>query len=211
MNYSFPRRSVIAFGTVSMALAALAVGLLVAAMSMTTPAFATVGGPTCSVPGDYATIQAAVSVAGCTTVNVAAGSYTENVTISHSLILNGAQAGADARSPRGSESIINGGASANVTITANNVTVDGFTLNGPSSSGTAAVVMQTANTGETIQNNIINNPGRAASSTTSNTAFRKNAVNNTATSSDGFQANSTPISGLTVADNKFGGADPNVY
>jgi hypothetical protein len=71
--------------------------------------------------------------------------------------------------------------------------------------------MQTANTGETIQNNIINNPGRAASITTSNTAFRKNAVNNTATSSDGFQANTTPISGLTIADNKFGGADPNVY
>ncbi|MEO8458546.1 MAG: hypothetical protein ABI559_12135 [Chloroflexota bacterium] len=142
---------------------------------------------------------------------MAAGTYTENVTISHSLTLNGAQVGVDARSPRGSESIINGGAAANITITADNVTVDGFTLNGPSSSGTAAVVMQTANTGETIQNNIINNPGRAASITTSNTAFRKNLVNNTATASDGFQANTNPISGLTIADNTFGGADPNVY
>jgi hypothetical protein len=113
MNDSISRRPLIAFG---IALAAVAVWLLVAALPSTTPAFATVGGPTCSVPGDYATIQAAVSVAGCTTVNVAAGTYTENVTISHSLILNGAQAEADARSPRGAESIINGGASANITI-----------------------------------------------------------------------------------------------
>jgi hypothetical protein len=71
--------------------------------------------------------------------------------------------------------------------------------------------MQTGNLGETIQNNVINNPGRAASITTSNTVFRKNAVNNTTTSSDGFQANSTPIHDVTVSDNRFSGADPNVY
>lgn len=81
-----------AFGTVGLALAALAVWLLVAAMPMTTPAFA--AGPTCSVPGDYATIQGAVGDAGCTTINVAAGTYTEigQIVISHNLSIVGAGA-----------------------------------------------------------------------------------------------------------------------
>src|SRR5437588_6977085 len=167
---------------------------------------------TCSVPsGAHPTIQSAVNDPGCTTINVAAGTYNENVIIPRSLTLNGAQAGIDARGRSGDESIINGGVAANITITADGVTVDGFTLNGPSSSGTAAIVMQTGNTGETIQNNIVNNPGRAASITTSNTTFSQNAVNNTATSTDGFQTNSTPVSNLTISDNSFGGANGNIY
>ena len=66
-----------------------------------------------------------------------------------------------------------------VTISANSVTVDGFTLNGPVSSGTAAIVMMGANSGETIKNNIVNNPGRAASFNTSNTIFFQNLVKST--------------------------------
>src|SRR5215467_1122708 len=68
---------------------------------------ATVGGPTCNVPTDYPTIQAAVNVPGCTTVNVAAGTYNEQVTITRTLTLRGAQAGIDARTRSGTESIIN--------------------------------------------------------------------------------------------------------
>lgn len=165
----------------------------------------------CTVPTDHATIQAAVNDAGCSVINVLPGTYNENVVIPRSLSLNGAQVGIDARGRVGAESIINGGIAANITITADNVTVDGFTLNGPPSSGTAALVMQTGNTGETIQNNIINNPGRAASITTSNTTFSKNAVKNTTTASDGFQANSTPVSSLTISDNSFGGANGAIY
>jgi hypothetical protein len=172
---------------------------------------ASVGGPLCNVPADYATIQGAVSDPGCSTINVAVGTYPENVTIPRPLTLNGARVGIDARGRTGAESVINGGVGANITITADGVTVDGFTLNGPVSSGTAAIVMQTGNTGETIQNNIINNPGRAASITTSNTTFSQNAVNNTATASDGFQANSTPLSNLTISDNSFGGANSANY
>ncbi|HEY2812312.1 MAG TPA: hypothetical protein VGJ03_02490 [Acidimicrobiales bacterium] len=184
------------------ALLGTAVALAGAAQAATTCNVAT---PT------YPTIQSAVADPSCDVINVASGTYNENVVIPRTLTLNGAQAGTDARTPRGSESIINGGAAANITITADNVTVDGFTLNGPASSGTAALVMQTANSGETIQNNIVNNPGRAASITTSNTVFRKNAVNNTSTSTDGFQANTTPIHDVTFSDNEFGGADSNIY
>ena len=172
-----------------------------------------IGGPGCNVPADYPTIQAAVNAPGCATINVAPGSYTENVSIARALTLRGAQAGHDARAPRGSESIINGasGILGDVTISANSVTVDGFTLNGPVSQGTAAIVMQGGNSGETIKNNIVNNPGRAASFTTSNTVFYQNLVNSTPTAGDGFQANSRPVQNVVLANNTFGGANGAIY
>src|SRR5207249_1190925 len=70
---------------------------------------ATVGGPTCDVPADYATIQLAVNDPGCTTIDVAAGLYPETVTIPRTLTLNGAQANVDARTravPLASESVV---------------------------------------------------------------------------------------------------------
>jgi hypothetical protein len=99
---------------------------------------AAVGGPNCFVPTDYSTIQAAVNAPGCSTINVAPGPYTENVSIPRSLTLNGAQHGRDARGRSGAESTINGAGGPNITITANNVNVDGFTLLGPLNQGTAA-------------------------------------------------------------------------
>src|SRR5919202_1378199 len=50
-------------------------------------------GSTCSVAGsggDYTTIQAAVNDANCGTINVAAGTYRENVTIARAVTINGA-------------------------------------------------------------------------------------------------------------------------
>jgi hypothetical protein len=170
------------------------------------------GGGSCSVPSRYRTIQAAVAVATCATIRVAPGTYAESVAITRSLTLSGAKSGQDARSRHGGgESIINGGALATITITADNVTIDGFTLTGPSNPGTAALVMQSRNSGETVQNNIINNAGRAASITTSKTVFRRNAVKNTATASDGFEANSTPVQNVTISGNSFSGATPAGY
>jgi hypothetical protein len=71
--------------------------------------------------------------------------------------------------------------------------------------------MQNRNTGETVQNNIINNPGRAASITTNRTRFLRNVVKNTSTSTDGFQTNSFPVREVTMASNTFSGANPAVY
>jgi hypothetical protein len=56
-------------------------------------------GPVCIVDSaggggvDYTTIGAAVADAGCTTINVAAGVYNENITIDRDLTLQGASAG----------------------------------------------------------------------------------------------------------------------
>ena len=168
------------------------------------------GSGSCLTP-NYNTIGAAVAAASNgDTIDVCAGTYAENVAINKSLTVDGAQAGIDARTRSGSESIINGGSGANLTITADNVTVDGFTLNGPSSS--AAIVMENGNVGETIQNNIINNPGAAAYSNTSDTVIRKNVVNNVfASATDGFQFNTSPIHDVSISDNKFGGANENNY
>ncbi|MEP7190988.1 MAG: hypothetical protein ABI901_17500, partial [Roseiflexaceae bacterium] len=52
-------------------------------------------GPTCTVGtsgANYTTVQAAVNDSNCSTINIAAGTYNENVTISRSVILQGAGA-----------------------------------------------------------------------------------------------------------------------
>ena len=59
------------------------------------------------VPGDYPTIQAAINASSDgDTIMVAAGLYKENVVINKSLTLKGAQAGVDARTRSGAETII---------------------------------------------------------------------------------------------------------
>jgi hypothetical protein len=162
----------------------------------------------CNVPSRYHTIQAAADDVNCKTIKVAPGAYAESVTISRSVTLQGAPAGQDARSRRGGrESVVSG----ILTIDADNVTIDGFTINGPVDQGKAALVMQNGNSGETIQNNVVNNPGRAASITTSRTVFRRNVVVNTATAGDGFQTNSRPVHDVTISDNSFSGPKPAHY
>ncbi|HEV2923019.1 MAG TPA: right-handed parallel beta-helix repeat-containing protein, partial [Solirubrobacteraceae bacterium] len=96
---------------------------------------AMVGGPICNVPADYPTIQLAVSVPLCTTVEVAPGTYKEHVVIGHTLTLKGAQAGVDARARSGPESIITN-SEGPVQVLADNVVVNGFTIEGATSDPT---------------------------------------------------------------------------
>lgn len=80
---------------------------------------------TITVPGDQPTIQAAVSAAAPgDTIQVAAGTYVENVTVDRALVLLGAQANVTPvdSGRAGGESTIQG----TLTIAANEVTVNGF-------------------------------------------------------------------------------------
>lgn len=114
----------------------------------------------------YATIQAAVDAASAgATITVDAGTYPELVTITKTLTLKGARAGVDARtSTRGTnESIVrgqvlgSGDRSTGFLINANNVVLDGFTVQDDSSSNFygAGVVLSPGVYGSRIVNNII--------------------------------------------------------
>ncbi len=88
---------------------------------------------TINVPADQATIQAAVNAASTgDTIVVAAGTYSELVTVNKQLTLQGAQAGVDARTravPPASESVVNGLAgTTSFWVKASGVIIDGFTV-----------------------------------------------------------------------------------
>jgi hypothetical protein len=119
----------------------LLITLLVAA------AAAKAGAATCSVPTDYPTIQAAVDDLTCTTINVAPGIYPENVSVSRSVTLNGAEAShpTSGRVSGGpSESTVVGsnptGGQPVFAISASGVTLDGFTMKNSVASGDATGV-----------------------------------------------------------------------
>jgi len=115
----------------------------------------------------YSTIQAAVNAASTgQTITVDPGSYTELVTVNKRLTIRGAQAGVDARSrSTSSESIVTGvsggsGISESFYITANDVTIDGFTVQentNQSVSTGAGIVIAPGIAGTHILNNIIQN------------------------------------------------------
>jgi hypothetical protein len=84
----------------------------------------------------YATIQEAINAAdpsdGIDTIEVDAGIYTENLTISKSIILEGANSGVNPNTEsRGSESTIIG----QISVTASNVIIDGLKISNPTYSG----------------------------------------------------------------------------
>jgi regulation of enolase protein 1 (concanavalin A-like superfamily) len=120
-------------------------------------------------PTSFATIQAAVDAASPgATITVDAGTYPEQVAISKTLTINGARAGVDGRSnARGvNESIVTGAdigggvRSSAFRIAANNVVIDGFTVQGetnPSDTSGAGIVITPNRAGTKIVNNVVQN------------------------------------------------------
>jgi hypothetical protein len=111
------------------------------------------------------TINAAIVKASANdTISVADGNYNESVNINKSgLKLQGAQAGVDARSRSGAESVITNTCSP-VQITADNVTLDGFTVQGSTMSDPCTIAGIWMNPGFSgiqggaqILNNIVQN------------------------------------------------------
>ncbi|HKR00345.1 MAG TPA: thrombospondin type 3 repeat-containing protein [Pyrinomonadaceae bacterium] len=117
-------------------------------------------GPVCSVPGDYASIQAAVNDPGCLQINVAAGGYTENVVVNRAVVLNGAQAGNPVSGRtfgNAAESTLTG----QITVQAAGVTIDGFSQTNPGQG--FGVLIKTAGSNTVIKNNIIDTIGSPTS------------------------------------------------
>jgi nitrous oxidase accessory protein NosD len=196
------------------------------------------GGPVCSVPGEYATIQAAVNEPGCTTINVAAGTYTEQVDINRTLTLNGAQHGVDARSrsgASGTESIMSD-AKGPVRLEANNVTINGFTIEGTTEELNAGIWIPLAgvegtqildniiqsnvlgiylnNNGATmkVEDNLIrhnNNPGPSSGSGTYSEALSDALVENNEFTEDnsGSMTVIGPAEHITISNNQLVGSD----
>ncbi|MDM5281965.1 hypothetical protein [Peribacillus frigoritolerans] len=113
-----------------------------------------------NVPGDFLTIQAAITAANdYDTIRVAPGTYTGPITIDKMIQLLGAQAGVDARTRTGSpgsESIITGTSPiALVQLLDNNIVVDGFTIE--NNSAGSGILTSNAFSGYWIFNNIVQN------------------------------------------------------
>ena len=121
-------------------------------------------------PTNFATIQAAVNAASPgATINVDPGTYIEQVTINKQLTLRGTEAGVDARSSQRAsnnrETIVTGVNSGGVIsrsfhVGANDVVLDGFTVQGETSQSTsvgAGIVIAPGVSGTKILNNIVQN------------------------------------------------------
>ncbi len=120
---------------------------------------------------NFATIQAAVDAASLgATITVDPGTYSESVVIGKTVTLKGAMAGVDGRSNARAaglgESILDGLLNADTTrgysfkILANDVTIDGFTVQGQTSQSNATaagIVMNPNIAGTQILNNIVQN------------------------------------------------------
>ena len=105
-----------------------------------------------------ATIQAAVTAANAGDQILAdAGTYDETVTVDKSLVIQGAQNGVDARTRAtlpADESIVTG-AGGGFILAADNVEIDGFTIQGADAA--AGITGSASVAGESILNNIIQN------------------------------------------------------
>jgi hypothetical protein len=109
----------------------------------------------------YPTIQAAVNAANTgDTLLADPGTYSENVTVNKTLTIWGAQHGVDARGARGAESIVDGTSNGGLTpftISANDVIIDGFTVQGatnPNNVG-AGIYIKPGVHGTHIVNNVV--------------------------------------------------------
>jgi len=164
--------------------------------------------------GSYASIQAGVTASNSGgTVNMAAGTFTETVAVSKSLILRGANAGISAGAnpgTRGAESIINGG----IEISASNVIIDGFQIQGGnlgSDAPSCGIYILANYGGHTISNNKFPGPGTSTESrsrgilfgyTISDVTVKDNEISNWLS---GIYINPSSNNNLTVTGNNFHG------
>ncbi len=150
--------------------------------------------------GCFATIGAAVAAAEAgDTINVAAGTYNEQVNLNKAnLILRGAQAGVAACArPDGANETVITHANGPLQITADNVTVDGFTLQGATSGLTAGMHAVGNFSGHRVLNNLIRN-------NVIGLFINSNGTNATLVQGNRFRNNTNPGSGSGTGINSDG-------
>lgn len=176
----------------------------------------------CASGCNFTTIQAAVNGSNPgDTIDVNPGTYAESVTVNKSLVLNGARAGIDGRSPSrtglpSTESVVDGSTNGGKTpfdVTANGVTIDGFTVQGATSStqfGTD-ILSGAGTSDETIEDNIIQDGISGLQLGSSASTIRRNLfkdnnepgpISGTAIYTDQFAAGAA-LSGDTIDANSF--------
>jgi parallel beta-helix repeat protein len=139
-----------------------------AASALTTDRYVANGGsdsntPCTSSAMPCATIGTAVMASSSgDTIHVAAGTYSERITVNRSLTFLGAEANVDARTRSGAESILDASGNGGTTlfdVTANNVIINGFTIENETNANVFgfAIVLGAGTSGSQILNNIIEN------------------------------------------------------
>jgi parallel beta-helix repeat protein len=167
------------------------------------------------------TITAALAAVDANgTVHVAAGTYAEHVVVGKTVALKGANAGIAGTATRSAESIVDGsGTDAPFAIAADNVTIDGFTVQaGQGGSYNSGIHTTNANTGYTIENNVIRDNvmglylNTSSATTTTSTTVTGNLFNNNnregAASGNGIYSDQG-LQNVTISGNTFTGAHSN--
>jgi hypothetical protein len=171
----------------------------------------------------FPTIQAAVTAATAgDTLLADPGTYAESVTVNKSLTIEGNQHGVDARNRSGAESVVTGAGNNGATpfnITASNVTIDGFTVQGATNANQFGfgILVGAGTSGTHVLNNIVQNNiaglSLANNSTSNQTVIQHNLFQNNNQSgpasgagiyTDQFNAGGT-LSDVLIDSNTFRG------
>lgn len=202
----------------------LGAACLASALVGITAGSAWAAGPVCSVGhsagAEFKTITAALEEAkntpgSCTTINVAAGKYEERAVVAtEGVTLNGAKAGVDART-RGAEAdneatqsiIDNTGVLGDAEAAANNVTINGFTLEGPSGHEPIGVFTGGSSGTQVLDNVVQNNTigldvpnGSANQAKVKGNLIRRNTLTGSAGGTGMYVEN---LSNTVLEDNEF--------
>ncbi|MHA1238269.1 MAG: right-handed parallel beta-helix repeat-containing protein [Candidatus Odinarchaeia archaeon] len=161
------------------------------------------------VPDDYPTIQQAIDAAASgNVIYVRAGTYEEDLTITKSLTIIGENM---------QTTIIKGtGTSSTITVTADSVTITGFTITGATSAPNSGVYLNGASDCSITGNNITGNANGVSLSSATNNVISENII--TGNEQDGVHigssSNDNTVSNNTMYDNTYGvfvvGASNNV-
>ena len=177
----------------------------------------------------FSTIQAAVNFATAgDTINVAQGTFAEQVNVNKQLFLRGNQAGADARAGRtglpATETVLDDTANSGRTpvfVTASDVVLDGFTVQGTTNGNNFGfgVLINAGTAGTEVRNNIIQNNiagiSLANTSAANPTVISQNLIRNnnqpgpvggTGIYTDQFNAGGA-LAGVVIDANDFLGND----